>query len=359
MRTSPGRFRRAFTLVELLVVIAIIGVLIGLLLPAIQKTRDAAQRVRCENNLKQLGLACLNYESTFKGFPPALTGYYNPSAAPVNWGTFVLPYIEQDTLYRQYDFTKGYWPAASSGNAGIVGSDSNALIVSTEVKAFECPSVPIRLTPTYTVTWSYPGYSPVGPYTSANGDYSNILGIYPPEITTLGLAASYPGTDLTGASFPPPGNLNGVLQPDSSTTIASITDGTSNTILLSEFAGKLKLYVAGKDTGKTLLSDITGQINLSQGATQTGNLMFGGLGGWGDPANGADEIWGSGFDGTGPGGPCLINCSNNFGLYSFHAGGVNVVLADGSVHFLASNTAPGVVVGLVTMAGGESIAPNY
>jgi prepilin-type N-terminal cleavage/methylation domain-containing protein/prepilin-type processing-associated H-X9-DG protein len=353
--------RHAFTLIELLVVIAIIGVLLGLLLPAVQKVRDAANRAKCENNLKQLGLACLNYESTNHGLPPALTGYYNPAAAPLNWATYVLPYIEQDSLYRKYDLNSGYWPASSSGNAGINGSNVNASIVSTPIATFICPAVPNRSS-TYTVTWSFPGYNSVGPYTAANGDYSNILNVYPAEIATLGLASSYPG--YNSGSFPPPSNLNGVLQPDSSTTIAMIQDGTSNTILLAEFAGKMELWISGKDTGLTILSsDTNGQVNIPQVQPPTsptvGNLIYGGLGGWGDPASGADTLWGSGFDGSGPSGPCLINCSNNFGMYSFHAGGCNVVFADGSVHFLTQNASPAVIVALVTMQGGETISNNY
>ena len=110
----------------------------------------------------------MNYEGVKRGFPPALTGYYNPAAAPVNWGTFLLPYIEQDNLYRQYDFTKGYWPATSSGNAGIAGSNSNSAIVTTPVKTFRCPSTPSSA-PAYAVSWSYPGYPPVGPYTRQRG----------------------------------------------------------------------------------------------------------------------------------------------------------------------------------------------
>ena len=106
----------------------------------------------------------MSYEGVYGGFPPALTGWYNPSAPPVNWATFLLPYIEQGNLYNQYDFTKGYWPATSSGNAGISGSNVNSSVVSTTVKTFLCTSVPPR-PPAYAVTWGFPGYSSVGPYT--------------------------------------------------------------------------------------------------------------------------------------------------------------------------------------------------
>lgn len=346
--------RRAFTLIELLVVIAIIAVLIGLLLPAVQKVRDAAARTQCMNNLKQLGLACANYEGVNHGYPPALTGYYNPAAAPVNWGTFVLPYIEQGNLYNLYDFTSGYWPVGSSGNAGFNGSNVNSTVVSTPIKTFICPSTP-RPNPDYAVSWGFPGYPPVGPYTCANGDYSNILDVDPGEIAYLGLGASYPG--YNSGSFPPPGNLNGILQPDSATTVGMITDGASNTILLTEFAGKMEMYIAGgRDTGLTLL----GVPQAPYPTPTSGPLLYGGLGGWGDPSNGADELWGSSADGTvGPNGPCLMNCSNNFGMYSFHTGGCIAVFADGSVHFLNQATAANVLIALATMQGSEPTADNY
>jgi prepilin-type N-terminal cleavage/methylation domain-containing protein/prepilin-type processing-associated H-X9-DG protein len=347
------RPRCAFTLIELLVVIAIIAILVGLLLPAVQKVRDAAARTQCQNNLKQLGLACMNYEGVNRGFPPALTGYYNPAAVPVNWGTFILPYIEQNNLFTQYDMTKGYWPAGSSGNAGISGSNANSAVVSTMVKTFLCPAAPNRPNP-YAVTWGFPGYSSVGPYTCANGDYSNILCVDPNEIAYLGLGAAYPG--YNSGAFPPPVNLNGVFQPDNSTILLAITDGTSNTILLTEFAGKMELYNAGKDTGMTLL----GVPQAPYPNPTTGPLYYGGLGGWGDPSNGADELWGSSVDGTsGPNGPCLMNCSNNFGMYSFHTGGCNAVFADGSVHFLTQSTTASILIALATMQGGEVSANNY
>ena len=174
MRSHIQGMRRAFTLMSCLVVIAIIAILIGLLLPAVQKVREAANRTKCQNNLKQLGLACMNYEAAYHGFPPALTGYYNPSAPPTNWAVYILPYIEQGVLYQQYDFSKGYYPPGSSpGFNPAPGSAINSTIVSTEIKMFECPSAPARQP--YTVTWSFPGYPPVGPYTCANGDYTNVL----------------------------------------------------------------------------------------------------------------------------------------------------------------------------------------
>src|SRR5437879_12005775 len=130
-----SRRRNGFTLIELLVVIAIIAVLIGLLLPAVQKVREAANRIKCTNNLKQIGLAEPGYHDTYGKFtcswdyeqakPPT-----RPTAVSHAWSVYLLPYIEQDNLYKQYNFN------------GVLYNDPNATVVKTPLKIFQCPSSP-------------------------------------------------------------------------------------------------------------------------------------------------------------------------------------------------------------------------
>src|SRR5262245_61561596 len=127
--------RRGFTLIELLVVIAIIAILIGLLLPAVQKVREAAARTKCANNMKQLGLAANNYEGTYQRLPPSLFLDVTPGAATPPypfvihaWGPYYLPYIEQDNLYKQYDLKTPFV------------SPQNVAVISNKVSTFICPS---------------------------------------------------------------------------------------------------------------------------------------------------------------------------------------------------------------------------
>lgn len=132
--------RPGFTLVELLVVIAIIGILVGLLLPAVQAAREAARRMQCSNNLKQLGLAIHNYESTFSTFPP---GYFVDSRLNAQmWGTMVLPFIEQTALDAQYDSRVPTFNESAALGYDNVALQINLLAVQTPLATFVCPSAP-------------------------------------------------------------------------------------------------------------------------------------------------------------------------------------------------------------------------
>src|SRR5215210_5172157 len=197
-RPGAARRRPAFTLIELLVVIAIIAILIGLLLPAVQKVREAANRMKCANNLKQLGLAMHNYNDTYGNLPgnirPLATG-----TVRVRWATFILPYYEQDNIYKIY-------------NQGVNWSDpSNVAAVSLRLKVLECPS-----TPRPDRKDSIPENSTWNGYV-ATSDYSGVYGI-DPALVQEGIAES-------GA----PGILSKVDQ----VRLTDVTDGLSNTIHLT------------------------------------------------------------------------------------------------------------------------------
>jgi prepilin-type N-terminal cleavage/methylation domain-containing protein/prepilin-type processing-associated H-X9-DG protein len=291
--------RRAFTLIELLVVIAIIAVLIGLLLPAVQKVREAANRATCQNNLKQIGLACHSYHDVQKSFPPGYlaTASYPDVAPGWGWAAFLLPYLELDNLYRQLDFMKPMEKSAA---------------IQTMLKVFQCPSdlLPPAAFPLTDVT-----FRPVAQ--AAPSSYAATVGQDASEVD-----------DPMG---------DGVFYRSSRTRIADITDGTSQTTLLGDRAwAQTRGIWAGA---------------LPNAVTRAGDL----------------NVW---PNATGPA-QALILVHNNWinittdadgGLDDFssnHPGGVNLLFADGSVHFLRSITVDGkerrAFWALGTRAGGEQI----
>src|SRR5215831_2005208 len=316
MCVVPRRRSSAFTLVELLVVIAIIGTLMGLLLPAVQKIRTAAGRISCANNMRQIGLALHNYEGSFRMLPPS---YVSDPNKPAGWGTFILPQIEQDNLYRLYTFNAPFF------YTNLAFGIDNQSVVNTPIKLFQCPMSPQR--EPYTYTFNFPGYPPIS-WQASPSDYSPVAGVSPYLTSYLGLNYN-------------PQQLRGALRPDKGTLFAAFTDGTSNSILIAEIAGKNELWLAGRDSGQMLSG------------------FFGGQGGWGDATSGASQLYGSSGDGTVFPGSCGMNCSNDFGFYGFHTGGANMVFADGAVHFVPAATDIKVLVALVTCGGGEVDTGGY
>jgi prepilin-type N-terminal cleavage/methylation domain-containing protein/prepilin-type processing-associated H-X9-DG protein len=290
------------TLIELLVVIAIIGILIALLLPAVQKVREAANRLACTNNLKQLGLGLLHYETVNKSFPPG--SWDGPPGKNHGWAPYMLEYIELENLAKLYRWE--LWSADAQ----------NQPVVATQLPIFQCPSAPEQ-----------DRYMTLGVFENngkgACGDYAPTFGV-DTILVTKGLIA------------PPPTDFRGILVPNEKTAVRQITDGTSNTILLTEDAGRPKLWHAGKP-----------------GPDQT---VEGGP--WQSPKNGI-ILQGSTFDGTTRPGACALNCTNEREVYSFHPDGANGVFADGSVHFLTADINLRIVAALVTRAGGEVVDNDY
>ena len=222
---TPRRLRGAFTLIELLVVIAIIAILIGLLLPAVQKVREAAARMSCSNNLKQISLAAHNYASANEVLPPGFN-----SGSSIGAIGYLAPYVEQDNVYKQIEQTKLTIPA--TGGVWWGGGSWNA--ANNHIKTFLCPSDNARDTPTNGIM--------VKVYTSGNSvGGTSVAASYP----SLG-RSNYAGNagalgDTSNGGTATPDNFyqqyKGPYFVDSKTKLTDITDGTSNTVAFGETLG--------------------------------------------------------------------------------------------------------------------------
>jgi prepilin-type N-terminal cleavage/methylation domain-containing protein len=345
MGTSRARRRSVggFTLVELLVVIAIIGILIALLLPAVQAAREAARRTQCTNHLKQLALGLHNYHDTHGRFPFA---YFValPNLNCQGWGTRVLPFIEQTPLYREYDSRVPAMNEAAAIGTGFSDAvaKNNVKLISTPLDVFVCASTPGGGPGERIYTGKIPqgsigfGLPPVTvTWTAAPSDYCISTGV-------RGVFANIAYSGNAG------GSRHGAIQPvspfdpNTSSSLADIKDGTPNTILLGERVGGPDIWWKGKAIPRDYMGGVLHGVNG---------------GGWGDILNGEHWLQGALYDGTpGPdGGPCGINCSSlrGDGYYGFHPGGCQFAYCDASVRFLAENVAQFILASMITREKGE------
>jgi prepilin-type N-terminal cleavage/methylation domain-containing protein/prepilin-type processing-associated H-X9-DG protein len=306
--------RRAFTLIELLVVIAIIALLMAILLPAIQKVRATADKMRCQNNLHQIGVALHHYHIDNKVFPASgwtKADPFNPAGKYVGWRALILPYIEQDNIHKGYNFSMHWWEAP------------NVNLASTQVKIFLCPSVSDRLSVTSAVA-KPPRPAMTFPAPVAPTDYEACMGVQP---------------SIDPIRYATPGSNRSVMFRNSAIAAGHVYDGTAYTIMVVECSARPLVF-----RGRTLRLDLTNDQGIC----------------WAD-SEGGFSLDGANFDGSLQGlGPTLtpraMNATNENEPYSFHPGGANFLYADGHVTFIRETIPLMVFAGLITKKGSE--APN-
>jgi prepilin-type N-terminal cleavage/methylation domain-containing protein len=350
MCTRVGYRRHGFTLVELLVVIAIIGILVALLLPAVQAAREAARRMQCSNNIKQIGLALHNHENTYKYMPPwayDFTTNPNPTnpLGPQTQGhaplMTLLPYMEQQNVTQAMKLDISVndptnWPPSWGSNPAA----------SSVVTSYLCPSTPGRNIDygPYFVSLGLPNQ---GPFVLGGTDYNAIRGTNGSFRTNCATTLPNP-PDECGVL-----GRKGSMDQNKQMTVgkarfADVTDGTSNTLVFGETAGRHQVFTKG---GKKVMPNTPGQPGWI-----LNSAFF--------DYNTAIRVRGFSADGLVQDGGCsTVNAINQRSaaqgqFYAFHPGVAGALRTDGSVQYLSETISPTVMAALVSRNGGEAVAEN-
>ena len=379
--SNPNLKRKTgFTLIELLVVIAIIAILISLLLPAVQAAREAARRAQCVNNLKQIGLATMNFESTYNQLPSDQMQLPTPdlnvdaqAAIPQDCASYLtqlLPYLEQNNIYNLINISQSTFNTANippCTGPGALHSGTNSAY-SAVINGFLCPSTPSAPTVNYyNACWGPFGYgggdtcfpvwrcggtrvvtnvNPPPTQIWARTDYFPIPGLHNSCLQAAGLSQTYinaVGDNTDSGTLTNP-QITGKIR------MASITDGTSNTMMVSEDCGRpagyngfRQIYFYAPDN--LLVDGVIEPVTAGGGA-------------WADQFTYARLAGAQGRQNGLRGGTCMVNCTSDDEIYSFHPGGANALFVDGSVHFLKDTSSVQLIATLVTRAGGEILSAD-